>query len=172
MVKYPTVLFTRLAIVLSLGEIISNALIRSQEATGKIRNYQIVVGGILLMNFPISYILLKMGYFPEITLIVAIIISQICLFARLAFLKNMVKLPVGAFIKDVYCNVLIVSVAAFAFPFICHLYIGNQILRLLVVSIISVITSGLAIYFIGCNKEERALAKRYVGKIKRKILRK
>ena len=167
-----TVLFTRLAIVLSLGEIISNALIRSQEATGRIRNYQIVVGGILLMNFPVSYILLKMGYFPEITLVVAIVISQICLFARLAFLKNMVKLPVGAFIKDVYCNVLIVSAVALVIPLFCHSFINAQYVRLLAVCIVSVITSALAIYFIGCNKEERALAKRFVGNIKRKIFKK
>lgn len=167
-----TVLFTRLAIILSLGEIISNALIRSQEATGKIRNYQIVVGGILLMNFPVSYILLKMGYFPEITLIVAIVISQICLFARLAFLKNMVKLPVGAFIKDVYCNIIIVTVVALVIPLFCHSFIEAQYIRLFVVCIVSVITSALAIYFIGCNKDERALAKRYIAKYKKRLFNK
>ncbi|MBR5593127.1 MAG: lipopolysaccharide biosynthesis protein [Bacteroidaceae bacterium] len=166
-----TVLFTRLVIILSLAEIISNALIRSQEATGKIRNYQIVVGGILLMNFPISYVLLRMGYFPEITVIVAIIISQICLFARLAFLKNMVKLPVRSFLKDVYCNVIIVSAIAFIAPFFCHIFIGGQYLRLFVVCIVSVITSGLTIYFIGCNKDERNLAKRYINKIKNRFLK-
>ncbi len=167
-----TVLFTRLVIILSLAEIISNALITAQNATGNIRNYQIVVGGILLMNFPISYILLKMGYFPEVTVIVAIIISQLCLVARLAFLRHSVKLPTATFIKDVYCNIIIVSAAAFAIPFICHLYIGNQILRLFVVSIISVITSGFTIYFIGCNKDERMLAKKYISRITNKILKK
>lgn len=167
-----TVLFTRLVIILSLAEVISNALITAQNATGKIKNYQIVVGGILLMNFPISYILLRMGYIPEITVVVAIVISQICLFARLAFLKNMVKLPVGAFIKDVYCNIIIVTAVALVIPLFCHSFIEAQYFRLLAVCAVSVITSALAIYFIGCNKEERALAKRYVGKLKRKIFRK
>ncbi len=166
-----TVLFTRLVIILSLTDIISNALIRSQEATGNIRNYQIVVGGILLMNFPISYILLKLGYFPEITVVVAIIISQICMAARLAFLKHMIKLPVTAFLLKVYCNVIIVSAIAFVIPLICHLCIGNQYLRLSFVCIVSVITSGLSIFFIGCNKNERILAKKYAGKIKRKIFK-
>ena len=167
-----TVLFTRLVIILSLAEIISNALITAQSATGKIKNYQIVVGGILLMNFPISYVLLKMGYFPEITVVVAIIISQICLAARLAFLKHMIKLPVAVFLRDVYCNVIIVSAIAFVIPFLCHLYIENQSLRLIVVSMMSVITSGLAIYFVGCDKNEQILAKRYICKIKNKFLKK
>ena len=167
-----TVLFTRLVIVLSLAEIISNALITAQNATGKIRNYQIVVGGILLMNFPISYILLRMKFFPEITVIIAIIISQICLVARLLFLRHSIKLPWGKFIKDVYCRVIIVSIAAISIPFVCHVCIDNNIIRLIAIGLTSIISSGLSIYFIGCNKDERALAKRYVGKIKRKIFKK
>ena len=166
-----TVWFTRLTIILSLAEIISNALIRAQEANGNIRNYQIVVGGLLLMNFPVSYVLLKMGYFPEVTVIAAIIISQICLLARLAFLKRMIKLPVGAFFKNVYCNVIIVSGIAFTMPYICHLYIQNCYLRLLVVCVVSVVTSGLSIYFVGCSKNERGLAKRYIGKIKNRLFK-
>ena len=167
-----TVLFTRLVIILSLAEIISNALITAQNATGKIRNYQIVVGGILLLNFPVSYFMLKMGYIPEVTVIVAIIVSQICLYARLTFLRNSIKLPVKTFLKEVYFNVIIVSIAAIIQPYICHLFIEERSTRLIAVGIVSIITSGMVIYFIGCNKEERALAKRYVGKIKRKIFRK
>ena len=167
-----TVLFTRLVIILSLAEIISNALITAQNATGKIRNYQLVVGGILLMNFPISYILLKIGYIPEITVIVAIIISQVCLMARLSFLRHSVKLDITSFLKNVYCNVIMVSIAAAILPYICHLFIEGRLARLFTVGIVSIVTSGLSIYFIGCDKEERALAKRYIGKIKRKIFKK
>ena len=166
-----TVLFTRLVIILSLAEIISNALITAQNATGKIRNYQIVVGGILLLNFPISYLMLRMGYIPEVTVIVAIIISQVCLFARLSFLKNSIKLSLTFFLKRVYLNILIVSVAAIIPPYICHIFIDEQLARLIIVGFISMFTSGMAIYFIGCNQEERALAKRYVGNIKRKIFK-
>ncbi len=167
-----TVLFTRLVIILSLAEIISNALITAQNATGKIKNYQIVVGGILLMNFPISYILLRIGYFPEITVVVAIIISQLCLAARLAFLRNSIKLPVAFFVKKVYCNIMFVSISAFVIPLACHLLIENNLTKFITVCIVSVITSALAIYFIGCNKDERALAKRYIAKYKKRLFNK
>ncbi len=165
-----TVLFTRLVIILSLAEILSNTLITAQNATGKIRNYQIVVGGILLMNFPISYILLRMGYFPEITVIVAIIISQLCLAARLSFLRNSIKLPVVFFVKEVYCNIIFVSISALVIPLLCHLLIDNNLMRFITVCIVSVITSALAIYFIGCNKDERTFIRRHINTIKNKIL--
>ena len=167
-----TVLFTRLVIILSLAEIISNALITAQNATGKIKNSQIVVGGILLMNFPVSYILLKMEYFPEITVIVAIIISQICLIARLAFLRDSIKLPIAFFAREVYLNLVLVSISAFVIPLVCHLLIENNLTRFIIVCIVSVITSALAIYFIGCNKDERALAKRYIAKYKKRLFNK
>jgi hypothetical protein len=167
-----TVLFTRLVIILSLAEIISNALITAQNATGKIKNYQIVVGGILLMNFPISYILLRIGYFPEITVVVAIIISQLCLAARLAFLRYSIKLPVVFFVKKVYCNIMFVSISAFVIPLVCHLLIEHNLTRFITVCIVSVITSALAIYFIGCNKDERSLAKRYIVKYKKRLFNK
>ena len=167
-----TVLFTRLVIILSLAEIISNALITAQNATGKIRNYQLVVGGILLMNFPVSYILLKMGYFPEITVIVAIIISQICLIARLAFLRDSIKLPIAFFAREVYLNLVLVSISAFVIPLVCHLLIENNLTRFIIVCIVSAITSALAIYFIGCNKNERILAKRHIEKYKNRLFNK
>ena len=67
---------------------------------------------------------------------------------------------------------MIVSIAAIILPYICHLFIEVRLARLFTVGIVSIVTSGLSIYFIGCDKEERALTKRYVGKIKRKIFKK
>lgn len=159
-----TVLFARLVIVLSLSDVISNFLITAQLATGNIRNYQIVVGGILLLNFPISYVLLKMGFFPEITIVVAIVISQVCLFARLWFLRSMIKLPARTFLKKVYLNVLFVTVISSLPPALCFFLMPSGWLRLIVLCCVSVISSGLSIYIIGCSKSERNLFVQYIKK--------
>lgn len=165
-----TVLFTRLVLILTLAEIISQTLITAQSATGKIRNYQIVVGGILLLNFPISYLLLYLGFAPEMTLVVAIIISQICLAARLWFLKSMVKLPVMEFIKTVYIKVIAVTILAGIPPFFCYWFMQPSIARFLLLGTVSVISSFVFIYFIGCNKSERKKIVNTATKLIRKIL--
>lgn len=167
-----TVLFTRLVLVLTLAEIMSQTLITAQSATGKIRNYQIVVGGILLLNFPISYFLLYIGMVPETTLVVAIIISQVCLVARLWFLKGMVQLPVMDFIKTVYLRVTSVTILSALPPLVVYYILEPSIARIVTISIFSVISSAIFIYFVGCNKEERRTVVNALGKIKRKILRK
>lgn len=163
-----TVLFTRLVLILTLCEIISQMLITAQSATGKIRNYQIVVGGILLMNFPISYILLYLGFIPEITLVVAIVISQICMVVRLWFLKRMIQLPVAKFIKTVYLNVILVTILSAIAPLICYYFLEPSITRLLILCSISCISSALCIYYIGCSKEEQKIFVSNIIKIKKK----
>lgn len=164
-----TVLFTRLALILSLCEILSGALITAQLATGNIRNYQIVVGGILLMNFPISYILLRYGFFPEVTLIVAIVISQICLIARLWFLRSMIKLPARTFISRVYLNVLLVTSLSIVPPALCYFSMDSGWGRLLLSGFVSVVSSAIVIFYIGCSSRERTVVKDYVGKYLKKI---
>ena len=167
-----TVLFTRLVLILTLCEIISQTLITAQYATGKISNYQIVVGGILLMNFPISYLLLYLGFAPEVTVVVAIIISQICLIARLLFLRTMVKLPVKQFIKEVYLKVILVTILSASLPTVCYIFLQPSITRFIIIGLTSVITSSACIYYIGCNHNEQEKVINAIVKIKNKILRK
>lgn len=167
-----TVLFTRLVLILTLAEIISQTLITAQAATGKIRNYQLVVGGILLLNFPVSYLLLYLGMAPEITLVVAIIISQICLAARLWFLRSMVKLPVMSFIKTVYVKVIIVTIVSALPPFVCYEFMQPSVTRLISLGAISIVSSFTCIYYLGCDKNERRKITNAIANVKHKILRK
>lgn len=167
-----TVLFARLVLILSLTEIISNTLITSQLATGNIKKYQIVVGGILFLNFPISYICLQFGLIPESTIVVAIFISQICMLARLWFLRNMIKLSAKQFIKRVYINVIAVTIIAIIPPLTCYLYIKQPSIRLYTLPLVSITASISAIYFIGCNTEEKLLVRKYAYRLKQKIKRK
>ena len=110
------ILYVRLVLIFSLCETISNPLVTAMLATGNIRNYQIVVGGLQMMNLPISYILLRFGVFPEVITVVAIILSIICLFARLAFLRSMIGLSASVFLRQVLFNVLKVTGVAVVLP--------------------------------------------------------
>ena len=167
-----TVLFTRLVLVLSLAEIVSHTLITAQTATGKIKVYQIVVGGILLLNLPISYLLLRWGWFPEVTVIVAIIVSQLCLVARLCFLRKMIDLPVRRFIVEVYCNVIVVTAISLIVPAICYVLMPPGIARFFTLCSLSVLSSAATIYWVGCNRDDRAMVAKMAGSVISKFRRK
>lgn len=95
-------LFVQLFLVFALSESLSNPIITAMLATGDIRNYQLTVGGLQLLNVPVSYVCLKLGAIPEVTVIVAIVISQVCLFARLTIFSRATGFSAGGYIREVY----------------------------------------------------------------------
>lgn len=169
---YPahTVNFVRLILLLSLCEVLSNTLITLQLATGKIRNYQLAVGGMQLMNFPVSYICLKVGLPPESTLVVAILISLSCLCLRLFFLRSMVGLSVRHYLRNVCCNVWFVLIIASVLPFMLYFNLQEGWLRFLIMVAVSLSCVGLTVYFIGCNATERQFILDKVLSIKIKLI--
>lgn len=94
--------FLRLIILFSLCESLSGTLMTLMYAIGKVRNYQIVVGGLQLLNLPLSYICLKLGAPSEAVFIIAIGISILCMLARLIMLKWQVNLSIKIFLKMFY----------------------------------------------------------------------
>ena len=155
--KYPVeaILFVRLVLILSMIDILSNTLITLQLATGKIKNYQIVVGGMMLMNFPLSYLVLKLGAIPQATLIVGIVISLCCLFLRLLFLKQMVHLDIKQYITNVCLNVLGVTICSLIIPTLTYTIMNPGLIRFLAVSISCVLSTSVMIYLVGCSLNER-----------------
>lgn len=150
-----TVIFVQLVLVFAMSESISQPLITAMLATGKIRSYQIIVGGLQMMNLPISYILLRYGMSPEIILITAIFISQCCLAARLYMLRNMIGLSMKIYLGKVYFNVIMVTLFALIIPLVTQHYIKESLVGFTIVSLVSVICTLLAIYFVGCDRGER-----------------
>lgn len=167
---YPahTVNFVRLILIVTMCDILSNTLINLQVATGKIRNYQLVVGGMLLMNFPLSYFCLKMGFPPESTLIVALIVAVCCLFLRLFFLRKMVGLSMKRYLCKVCGNILFVTLVAAIIPALLFFRMSDGWVRFLIVCIISILITITSIYWIGCNANERNFIREKVFKIIRK----
>lgn len=153
-----TVVFVQLILIFALSECISNPLVTAMLATGNIKNYQIVVGGLQILNLPLSYICLKMGGSPESVLVVAIIISQCCLAARLYILRGMIGLSSKKYLTKVYFNVVIVSILAACIPVALSLRLHENFLTFIILCIVCVLTSSLAIFFIGCNSRERTFA--------------
>ncbi len=150
-----TALFVRLFLVFALSESISNPLITAMLATGKIRNYQLAVGGLQLLNVPVSYIFLKMGAIPEVTVMVAIAISQICFFVRLLMLRGMIGLDIWKYISDVYFRVLAVAALALAVPFaVCGL-LPEGFAGFCLSVLICVVSACVSVFYVGCGKAER-----------------
>lgn len=166
------VVFLRLTLILEMSDIISTPLITAMLATGDIKKYQIVVGGIQLLNIPVAYIFFKLGFSPESLIVVSIVVSQMCLFFRLYMLQPMIGLPFWGFLKNVYINVIAVSLAGGMFPILLSLFFAQSFVNFIVLCLMSIACSMIAIAYIGCEKKERQLAYTKITNIKEKIFSK
>ena len=166
LVKVPdhAVNFIRLVLIFQLLEVLSKPLIDAKNATGNIRNYQIVVGGIILLTLPISYVALKNGAPVEVIYIVNIIISFLTLWARLYMLKgDIVNFSSLLFIRKVVLRVFFVAIISAALPVLIYLFMDYGFMRVLITSLVSVITTLLSVLYIGCVENERDF---FIDKIK------
>ena len=153
-----SVLFVRLALIFAMSESISSPLVTAMLATGKIRNYQIVVGGLQMLNLPISYVLLRIGCIPETVMMVAIALSQCCLAARLVMLRTMIGLSARKYLREVYLNVILVTTVAAVLPILTSVILEESFLNFVIIVLISLITAAISIFYIGFNKNERDFA--------------
>ena len=149
--------FTRLVLLSALIGSLSQGMITLMLATGDIRKYQLVVGGVVLLDFPLSYIALKLGFSPSSVFVIAAFIAFCCLFLRLKMLKDMVGFPVGLFVSSVLIRVLIVSLVSMIIPLLLTYFMPTTIFRMLLNGCLCVLVSMASIFVIGCTPLERKM---------------
>lgn len=160
-----TVIFIRLTFILMMIEALSSPIITCLLAVGKVKWYQIIVGGFLMLNLPLSYMALEMGGEPEVTIQIAIIISCISLIIRLYMLKRYIGFPVFSFL----INVILKSVSVVFISFLICFYIYTILpeitfLKLILTCLISWFVTAIVIYCVGLNKTERSIAAHVIRK--------
>ena len=152
-------------------DILSNTLIILKAATGNVRNYQIVVGGLLLMNFPLSYICLKVGFPPESTLVVALLVAVSCLFLRLMFLRDIPGFSMKRYLSRVCVNVLAVTFISMILPLLLYMQMPDDVVRFLLICVLTTLCSSTVIYFVGCTKNEQKFIRDKVLQVKKKFFK-
>lgn len=144
-------LFCRLILLDILIGSLSGSLQAMVQASGRIKKYQIVVSGILLLNLPISFVLLKLGYGAEYTFYVSILLSVIALISRLIIIKRNYNFPRKDFAKNVLFKISITSLASTFLAFYITKFIENEILSMLVTILVTL----FSILLLGLNSEEK-----------------
>lgn len=164
--------FIRLTLTLSLLSVISTPLVTAMLATGKIKKYQIIVGGTGMLVFPLVYAGYYFGMPPETAYYITFGIFIIQLIYRLILLQAMIGLSPIEFIRKVIIKNFVVTVTAAILPFFLHEYIQieNAFLKLLLVGSVSIVSTLACIYWLGCNQNERAFMANKLTTIKNRLI--
>lgn len=145
-------LFLKLLLLKVTLESISKPLITAANATGKIRLYHVVVGGILLMNIPFSYVALEQGVGPEWVFYIALGLVLVAAVARVLVLKRIYTFSLRRFAFDVVWPVakvgavllLLAQVVARYWVVDSVLELGVAVLVLMALTLLTVVVLGFA----------------------------
>ena len=157
------VAFTQIMLIEASLEAMSTPTASANQATGKIKYYQMIIGIIGIMNLPISYIALKMGTNVEMVYIISLVL-QFTIVLHRAFYLRKIKDGIGIqIVSKIYFPCIITGIIAFA---ICHfLYnIPTTLLYTLLTCIYEALIVIILGYFMVLNKEERTFVKRFLFK--------
>ncbi len=158
--------FVRIAIIYIIFDALSGPLWVSVQATGKIRNYQILVSIIIMATLPMAFLLLKLGYSCELAYASKVVVNGLCYIWRIFYIKRLFGFPSFRYIKEVLFRVVLVSIISSILPL--FLIEQNpvstffQFIQLCTVAELGVVVS---ILVFGMNNFEREYLKEYVLKI-------
>jgi O-antigen/teichoic acid export membrane protein len=159
-----TVIFTQLVIVNELINCFSGPLMTAAQASGRIKNFQLIVGGLLFLILPFSWLFLRFGYPPQVTIYISIFFSVITLIARLWILQTLVQLNMKEFLVDVVLKTTVVCIVALILPLMVHSSFEESFQRFISVLLVSIISTSVSIYLFGLEPYERLFFIRVVKK--------
>lgn len=162
--------FVRLGIIFSICQTLSQCLYRTMLASGKIKKYQIVVGGLSMLAFPVAYLFFHFGLPATWGYWAMIIFSIVCLFARLSLLSEIMPdfSPIEFHIEallPIIISTIPVAITAY------YIHSSDENVTLLTFveeSIEYVVLTSISIWALGLSRLER---KRCVAFIQSKLLK-
>lgn len=164
-----TVTFVRLVLITGLISAFSETLVTTQNATGKNKWYQIIIGGTNFLTLPIAYLFLWLGNAPESVFFVTIFIEIVRLFLRLPILKRMVDIDIRRFLKEVILMPFVISIEASIIPWVAKENVDANFINFVFISLLCVISVLTIVYIQGLNREERQLVVNQAGKMLKRV---
>lgn len=160
--EYPehTASFIRLILgIITFDSSLGGPISTAQTATGNIKIYQIVVGGIMLLILPVSYIVLRIWDTPPESIyyvyLSAVIIAHI---SRMFIIRDMINLSLSLYAKEVLVPITKVLFCSLPIPILLHVYLDNaSFSSFVVVGVTSLVSVGLSVFLFGLNTDERKM---------------
>ena len=156
-----TVIFTRLTMIFLLVQIISNTLITSITATGKIRKYEIIISFMLFLNFLFSLILFYFGASPVTPYVIIIINGSICFYIRLHILSGLIPIDKVNILKNILLRCGTVCIFSMGISYMFKSILEESFCDLIAVIIFTLSSTILTVWFWGLSKDEKEMTINY-----------
>lgn len=164
-----SVQFLRIMLLISLVDATANPLMTSAAASGNVRRYQTVVGGVILMILPLTYVAFRLGAPPHAAFVVHFCVCCTAFIVRLFLIRPLIRLSIRAYIKNVVFKCCGVSFLSAVVPACMHYLMKPTIVASVTIMFVSVLSAIMVCYFVGLENNERMLINAKLSQLISKI---
>lgn len=150
-----TNVFVCLMLCISMIDAVSNPFMTASAATGRVKIYQSVVGGILLLIVPLAYIPLKLGAQPYSVFIVHLTIAILAFIARFFIVRRMINLSVIEYLKKALVPCICVAIPSVSLSLSIKRLLPEGLLYSALVVFISLFVVLTSSFIFGVTANER-----------------
>ena len=160
--------FTILVLTNMLVSTFHTPMTQIVHATGKMKVFQITISCIICSIVPISWLFLKLGYGPNSTFIVSLILTIINIFASLTIVHSLFPFQYGEYFKKVLLPCVVATLFIPILPTIIRFLMNDSFWRLMLVGIADLISASVITYYFVLDKSEKRLVLDFIKKKIRK----
>ncbi|HIX22803.1 MAG TPA: lipopolysaccharide biosynthesis protein [Candidatus Parabacteroides faecavium] len=150
-----TNVFVSLILVITLIDAVSNPFMISVAATGKVRVYQSMIGGLLLLILPISYIVLKLGAAPYMVFVVHLGVALVAFIVRLFIIRSLINLSIQGYSKNVLFPCFWVAVPSVLTIWGLKQIVDDSVINVIIIVFVSCIIVLFYSFLLGLTHAER-----------------
>lgn len=163
--------FTVLVLIKMLITTLNMPFTQIVHASGIMKKFQIITGGITCMIIPLGWGAFKVGLPPVSIFVIALFLAFTTQLACNIIVKKFFDYDVKHYWTKVIIPLLSITILSPILPLLIHITMTESFLRLVCVTLVSIIIILLYSYLVVFSKEERILALSLISKWKKKIIK-
>lgn len=157
--------FVRWILIYSSVNVLTNPIWSAIQAIGKLKRYIIIGSTVFLMAFPISYILLKLGYSPVISFQVLTVVRIAYLFVTIKILRDYINFSLKQYLSIVLLPITSVGILSFICTSFANGLFEQNFISLILISGVSILITLIFILLLGVTAEERLFVRNKILKL-------
>ena len=156
--------FCRLILIFNLMMAASNPMWMSVQATGNIKKYQILMSSLLILNFPLAYVFLKLGTFAYTIWIIRILVEVVVYVVRLYYLRGVIGIDANRFLCKITGMMTLLLVLNVAVTYWIKQIYDGSLISLLALMLLSAVITSVSSFLLGFSRDEQRKIVRFVLK--------
>lgn len=156
--------FIRIVILMSFINNLNASISGVVHASGKMKNYQLLGAIVNLISIPVVYISLKLGGSPQLGMSLVFLVTLLNQITCMLVLKTIVSYSIKDYLNRVILPFIKVVLLTSWIPYLIVEFLEPGLSRLCLVSLITIVTVFLSVYFVGLSRLERGYIATVLGK--------